>query len=348
MTLTEFILVSKEHLLSWQIDIPNRDIKLIRCLCSLFDEIDLNNNGILEWEEFTNYVIEKATVLNNIKSKSDEIKQYTKSHVKPIQQSQQSAQKMPYKFNNPLTKIVYLPNIDRLAFYEEGSSEIFFMNPDSGLLNQKSLKVVPKPLIVKVNQVKKDEEGLIKIDKKEHLIQPKTSILDILYLSEQKYQVLLTATNDGYIRGWKHTTNGWVLANQPGTRSLSRSAAPRQPRSLSRSARPSADLPERVLAPRRQRRGNDREGVQERRDHVHGLGQPERGSVLRAEGRRHLDVVLQNGRGRGAREGPAASAHGRDHGHNRHAEAAVPGVRGHGRQAGSLGHHHQGAEKDLP
>ena len=84
MTISEFILVVKEHLLSWQTDIPNREIKLVRCLKNLFEEIDLNGNGILEWDEFTNYIIEKATVLNNIKTKSDEIKFYTKSMVKPI------------------------------------------------------------------------------------------------------------------------------------------------------------------------------------------------------------------------------------------------------------------------
>jgi hypothetical protein len=33
-------------------DIPNREEKLIRCLVNLFNEIDLNGNGILEWEEF--------------------------------------------------------------------------------------------------------------------------------------------------------------------------------------------------------------------------------------------------------------------------------------------------------
>ncbi len=63
-------------------DITNRDIKLIRSLANLFDEIDLNGNGVLEWEEFTNYIIEKATVLNNVKTKLDEIKVYTKSHMK--------------------------------------------------------------------------------------------------------------------------------------------------------------------------------------------------------------------------------------------------------------------------
>jgi len=56
----------------------------VRCLTNLFEEIDLNGNGILEWDEFTNYVIEKATVLNNIKTKADEIKTYTKSIIKPL------------------------------------------------------------------------------------------------------------------------------------------------------------------------------------------------------------------------------------------------------------------------
>lgn len=32
MEVTEFILVVKEHLLSWQLEISNRDIKLIRYL----------------------------------------------------------------------------------------------------------------------------------------------------------------------------------------------------------------------------------------------------------------------------------------------------------------------------
>jgi len=57
MRLPNFIQVIKEHLLSWQMDIPNRDIKLIRCLVNLFNEIDLNGNGNLEWEEFQNYMI---------------------------------------------------------------------------------------------------------------------------------------------------------------------------------------------------------------------------------------------------------------------------------------------------
>lgn len=176
-------------------DIPNRETKLVRCLTNLFEEIDLNGNGILEWDEFTNYVIEKATVLNNIKTKADEIKSYTKSATKP----QQAVSKhLTHKFNNLVTKILYIPQIDRLAVYEEGSAEILFMNPETGVMNSKFLKVVPKSLFVTSSTVKKDEEGLIHVETKKNYIDLKTMILDMLYISDKKYQVLLTSSNDKF------------------------------------------------------------------------------------------------------------------------------------------------------
>lgn len=144
MNIVDFILVVKEHLLSWQIDISNREQKLIRCLMQLFYEIDLNGNGILEWDEFTNFIIEKATVLNNIKTKQDEIKTYTLSTTK-----------LQTKFYIPIAKVVFMPDIDRIAFYQEGCDEIFFMNHDSGVLNTKGLKICPKPLSVELSSVKK-------------------------------------------------------------------------------------------------------------------------------------------------------------------------------------------------
>ena len=36
MDIYEFVLVVKEHLLSWSTDITNREMKLIRCLTILF------------------------------------------------------------------------------------------------------------------------------------------------------------------------------------------------------------------------------------------------------------------------------------------------------------------------
>ena len=47
------------------------------------------------------------------------------------------------------------------------------------------------------------------------MIQHQTHILDIIYISDPKYQVILTSSHDSYVRGWKATTSGFVLAPQP-------------------------------------------------------------------------------------------------------------------------------------
>ncbi|CAD8044697.1 unnamed protein product [Paramecium primaurelia] len=204
MEVTEFILVVKEHLLSWQLEISNRDIKLIRQLVNLFEEIDLNGNGNLEWEEFTNYIIEKATVLNNIKSKQDEIKLYTKSNMKPFK-----------KFTQIITRVIYIKEIDKIAFFEEGSDEIQFMTPDGGF-GLKPLKIVPISDKVVTTQAKKDKDKQnFVIVKKEDTIEKKTQILSMLYIDDPKYQILLTSTHDGYVRGWRYQSSGFVQANQP-------------------------------------------------------------------------------------------------------------------------------------
>jgi hypothetical protein len=61
----EFISILKNHLLSWHPDIPDRERIMIKLLDRLFSEIDLNDNGTLEWGEFTNYIIHNSNSLNN-------------------------------------------------------------------------------------------------------------------------------------------------------------------------------------------------------------------------------------------------------------------------------------------
>ena len=52
-----FIGILKEHLLTWYPDLPNREETLIKLLLRLFNEIDLNSDHCLTWDEFSNYII---------------------------------------------------------------------------------------------------------------------------------------------------------------------------------------------------------------------------------------------------------------------------------------------------
>ena len=52
-----FIGILKEHLLSWYPELPNRENVLIKLLIRLFNEIDLDSDHYLTWDEFSNYII---------------------------------------------------------------------------------------------------------------------------------------------------------------------------------------------------------------------------------------------------------------------------------------------------
>ena len=116
----DFIMIIKDHLIHWQLDISNRERKLIRCLYLLFNDIDLNGNGKMEWDEFTNYIIEKAAVLNTMKNKNEEIKSYhlTGMRFDTIKQVDSVVKK---KFKAVISKCIYIPTIKKFAFFEEES-----------------------------------------------------------------------------------------------------------------------------------------------------------------------------------------------------------------------------------
>ena len=42
-----------------------------------------------------------------------------------------------------------------------------------------------------------------------------TRILDILYIPDPKYNLLLTSTSDGFVKGWRYNQSMFVLATQP-------------------------------------------------------------------------------------------------------------------------------------
>lgn len=202
MQIVDFVLILKEHLLTWQKDLPFREKKLIRVLIMLFDEIDLNGNRLLEWDEFTNYIIEKATVLNSMKSKEEEIKTYS---TVPF--------KLNRKFLNLLTKTIYVPEIDRLAMFEEFSDEIIFVNHETGAYNPKPLKVgPPKEVGGGFNHgitLKEDSQGHPIV----HAV--KSMILDMLslYDSKTKSHYIVTSSNDGALRVWKFNSNSFINVN---------------------------------------------------------------------------------------------------------------------------------------
>jgi len=112
-------------------------------------------------------------------------------------------------------KLEYLGESNKIAFFEEGSNTIQFINAETGELSPQNLNVMPKQLVVNISSVKKEKNGKVSIRKKDLILPTNLRVLDMLYLSDKKYKILLVSTSDGYVRGWKHTPNGIQLAFQP-------------------------------------------------------------------------------------------------------------------------------------
>lgn len=53
------------------------------------------------------------------------------------------------------------------------------------------------------------------VKKKELVVPRRTYVLDILYVADPKYRVLMVSTEDGMIRGWKFQGTSYILAPQP-------------------------------------------------------------------------------------------------------------------------------------
>lgn len=70
-------------------------------------------------------------------------------------------------------------------------------------------------MVINISSVRKEKDGKTSIKKKDLVLPTSIRVLDMLYIPEKKFKVLLVSTSDGYVRGWKHSQNGYVLATQP-------------------------------------------------------------------------------------------------------------------------------------
>ena len=72
-----------------------------------------------------------------------------------------------------------------------------------------------KNLVVNISSVKKDKNGKVSIRKKDLVLPTNVRILDMIYISDKKYKVLVISTSDGIVRGWKYHQGSFIRATQP-------------------------------------------------------------------------------------------------------------------------------------
>ena len=115
----EMVAILKNHLLGFLPDHPQREKIMVRLLSRLFGDIDLNDNGDLEWNEFTNYIIHLGGSGGG--SQSDvayRLKFYSKSE-KNLNN---------IEFTEPIVYSFYIEKHNVLGIVEENKSLIKFID----------------------------------------------------------------------------------------------------------------------------------------------------------------------------------------------------------------------------
>lgn len=151
----------------------------------------------MQWDEFTNYIIEKAAVLNTMKNKNEEIKAY---YLSPT--------RVNMKFSKVVKKCIYISIINRIAFFEEEGDIVYFADPKTGQIDES------KELHVRISDSSHKSDG---INPPVHIAK-KAMLLDMIFIEDPKYNLLVTSSNDGVIRMFKYANNRFKPADDSNQR----------------------------------------------------------------------------------------------------------------------------------
>lgn len=166
------------------------------------------------WEEFNNLIIEKALNLKSLQSHDSE----AVSQLKHVVWS-----KGKYKPLTPVKKIVCINHQKKIAILCEESNKIEFLSmvPTQQYLNFKPLVLERQDLTVEKTLVKRVKNqgtrAVVKQNYKKKVVVSGYSVtfIDMIYVSSERYEMLLTSSTDCIIRGWDLHGTTPTLAKQP-------------------------------------------------------------------------------------------------------------------------------------
>lgn len=185
----EFILILKHHLHHWKSNLANRNRTMVKILSQLFKDIDINGNGQLDWDEFTNYIIEKAVINGSEKkNKVDAIKTYSHSKSSPS-----------FVSDSNIEHLINMDSIGKFGVVEDYSNTVRIFSSETGQPVGKNLEITNE--IYKLNSK----------NKKIHRASKKVLVHDGLFLQDQN--LVLTSCNDCTIRAWEPNGPNFSNAN---------------------------------------------------------------------------------------------------------------------------------------
>ena len=167
-----FICIIKNHLLSWEPNLPHREKIIIKLLSKLFEEIDIDSKGEVEWKNFVNYII----TLSNINASENSLytlQMYNQSKTVIEHRSINSEKSEKYKFITEPDKIsfcYYISKYKLLSIVHEGKSNIVFYNLDKKKIEEFEIDILETQNEItnlEINELNMKSEKLIKKEEEE-------------------------------------------------------------------------------------------------------------------------------------------------------------------------------------
>ena len=154
----EFIGLLQNNLLIWHPELPNRDIIIQKLASKIFEDIDLNNNKLLSWDELMDFVM-NAT--NNFKSQ----KNYDLKSFIPLKKIIDDSE-----YTDIVSHAFYIEKYNLIGIVVEGKSYILFYDGENCKKQKAFIDV--KETQQKIDQMKIKELGekaIEKLERKEEL-----------------------------------------------------------------------------------------------------------------------------------------------------------------------------------
>jgi hypothetical protein len=204
-----FISILKRHLLTWHPNLPNREEILIKLLSRLFDEIDLNSNGDLEWDEFVNYII-NSSYHQNYENSLYALQQYSLSKETIDHQDNNNINESKFNYmsnknENIISHCFYMSKYKIIGVVHEGKSRILFFNAENNKRNnllidlkdtQKEIDELEIKELNHKSMIKLEKERLDKIEKQIYYNQENLSRLKIdSYINAKKNPIFQRGRN---------------------------------------------------------------------------------------------------------------------------------------------------------
>ena len=141
-----FISIVKRHLDKWHPELANREEILVKLLSRLFDQIDLNSNGDLEWSEFMNYIVNNSFE-KNFQKASNTLQQYAISRNKlsitgGVDMDENDKDSLFSMYNQNVSYCFYIQKHKLIGIVQENKSTIIFYNIETNKKEGKEINLI--------------------------------------------------------------------------------------------------------------------------------------------------------------------------------------------------------------